>query len=401
MSKTYLTRTKKLIQSLLKRFLEQAFNLQLQNNVTKELTPPYLIIGNHQNNWDGFIMSIYNNEQISFVISDEQYRNPLVRRLLNYIAAIPTIKARIDISTIRRMLQAKKEQRIIGLFPEGNRTWDGNTQYIYFSTAKLIKLLKLPVVNTEFRGGHLAHPRWAKFRRKGTIIINNNLLFSPAEIENLTVEQIYDKLCSALAHDEYSWQRKQMLVYKGKRLAERLEYLLFACPNCQAIDQMQSSDHIFTCNSCGYTVEYTENGFFKPLTEKLFFDNPSDWNKWQLEYLQNLLSSSTEKGRRLFRDFQIILKKVAVNGSMKKDTTGEISVDSQNVYYRTLKNPELAIPIAKLDGLNLQIKNQLDFYYENQLYRFSFEKSHASPFKWLSILEFLLKQAKSQKAGEQ
>jgi len=390
MSQSRMTFSKKILQWLLKKYLESTFEIEVQGNVIKQLgiKPPFLIVGNHQNNWDGFMMSLYVDEPISFVVSDEQFRNPIVRRLLTYIDAIPTIKARIDISTIKQIIKAKKENRIIGLFPEGNRTWDGKTQPIYYSTAKLIKLLNIPVVVSKFKGGHLAHPRWAKSSRKGKIIFSYQLLFSETEIEEASVEQINQQLTAALEHDEFEFQEQNQFSYQGKKLAEKLENFLFACPKCETIGEMKSSNELFFCKECAYSVEYTEYGNFKSNRGYVYFNNPRDWNEWQLGLLYEKLNVTHQK--ILYSSKNIILKQGERYQPLKKISMGDISIDSRHFYFQSSdKGIQLKVPLDQIDGLNLQVKNQLDFYYENQLYRFSFIHSVDSPYMWLKMLEII------------
>lgn len=403
MSQNRLTSTKKIIQWILKKYLESNFEIEVKRNEIKELNikPPYLIIGNHQNNWDGFMMSIYLDDPISFVISDQQFRIPLVRRLLKYIDAIPTVKARIDISTIKKIIKAKNENRIIGLFPEGNRTWDGKTQPIYYSTAKLIKLLNIPVVVTKFQGGHLASPRWATRSRKGKVIFSFDLLFSESQIQKATVDQINQQLNLALEHDEFEFQEKHQFKYRGKKLAERLENFLFACPKCETIDLMKSADHQFFCKECAYSVEYTESGSFIGRNGFSYFNNPRDWNEWQLKLLSTkLFSDKTEE--MIHTNGNVILKQGEKYQKLRVVSKGNIGVDPTYLYFASNDQVEvqLKFPLDQLDGLNLQVKNQLDFYYDNQLYRFSFANSEASPYKWLKIIELLQQEFLSKKRKE-
>lgn len=388
----YMTTSKRLLQWVVRGYLEHLFDIEIKGNVTKQLKAPYLIIGNHQNNWDGFIMNSYIDQPISFVVSDEQFRTPIMRKLLGIINAIPTIKAKNDITTIKRILKAKKENRIIGLYPEGNRTWDGTTEPIYFSTAKLIKSLAIPVVFTSFKGGHLAHPRWAKHPRKGKIFVSYDLLLTEEQIKELTVDEIYEILFKALDHDEFLFQSEMMLTYKGKKLAEKLENLLFACPNCHEHGQLQSSNNVLFCKSCDYSVEYTQYGTLIS-SKKLYFTNTRDWNRWQLEQLNNILKEGDKiKGQdEIIADDNIILKQGERYKPLKKVSIGRIAITNISFIYKPTEGELITIPIDQMDGLNLQVKNQLDFYYKNELYRLSFKKSKASPYKWFKVLEILQK----------
>lgn len=168
--------------------------ITIERNDTLNLKPPYIILANHVNNWDPLFINCYVNETMCFVAGDSLFRNPILKRILDFTGAIPKAKFRSDTSTIRNMINAKKHNRIIGLFPEGNRNWDGTTEPIIFATAKLVKLLDIPVVIATIHGGYLSHPRWAEHRRKGQISITFNKLWEKGELKNETYESIHQKL---------------------------------------------------------------------------------------------------------------------------------------------------------------------------------------------------------------
>ena len=46
----------------------------------------------------------------------------------------------------------------IGIFPEGNTTYNGQTATIQASTVKLIRMLKIPVIIINMKGFYLSFP---------------------------------------------------------------------------------------------------------------------------------------------------------------------------------------------------------------------------------------------------
>lgn len=88
------------------------------------IQPPYLILANHVNNLDPFWLGYFSKDPIHFVVSDEQYRNPVKRFFLrNLLGGIPKTKFISDMDTIKGILRLVKSGHAIGIFPEGMRTW--------------------------------------------------------------------------------------------------------------------------------------------------------------------------------------------------------------------------------------------------------------------------------------
>ena len=76
-----------------------------------------------------------------------------MRWLLKLVGTIPKAKVIPDIETVNDIVQVVRRQKgIIGLFPEGAQSWNGSTLPLVPSTAKLLKLLKVPVVQVLIRG---------------------------------------------------------------------------------------------------------------------------------------------------------------------------------------------------------------------------------------------------------
>src|SRR5690606_16165990 len=99
--------------------------------------------------------------------------------------------------------------------------------------------------------------------RRGKIQVNYGILFTPEQLKALSVDEIYERMCAELSTNEYSWQEERMIPFVGKRLAERLERVLFLCPNCGGIGRLISKDDTLTCQDCGETVRYNQYGYFE------------------------------------------------------------------------------------------------------------------------------------------
>ncbi len=397
----------KVVRFILKPYLEYRSNIEVNLEDIKDLRPPYLVVGNHVNNWDPFFVNLYIDESISFVAADRFFRGNMLKKLLNYMGAIPKTKFKPDLSAVKTLIHAKKDERVIGIFPEGGRNWDGNTLEIIYSTAKLIKLLKIPVVSVKLQGAYLTHPRWAKSHRKGKILITYKKLLSKSNISKLSEAEIHQTLVEGLSHDEYAFQKEHMFSYKGKKLAESLELLLFTCPSCKSIDTMKSKNNSFYCQNCNYQTTYTDKGFLETKNQPLIFDNPRDWNQWQIQNLNTLLeeaqSSYVQPNETiLLKNNNATLYKNHSDDEIKLTSmgTGSINLTPDFFYFLSDDYNKTIFKFNKTTGLSIQSNNKIEFYYNDKLYRITFKNPRISAYKWVNALRISKKKALEKNNNE-
>lgn len=382
----------KFLRALFRFYLNRLFRLKFDITGIDGLTPPYAVLANHVNFWDPFILSLCISEPVYYVASDAYFRNPLLRWLLGLVGAIPKAKFITDPHAIRGILEVNHNSGIIGIFPEGRRSWDGKTLPLRFATVKLIKSLELPVVSILLEGACLALPRWAARPRKGEIKVSCRLLIAREELSGMPAEVIYDKITVALENDEYRYQEQHMNRYAGHNLAEKLELFLFACPHCHTIGMLESKGDSLYCNTCDYQVKYNVFGLFNVICEKpLCFNNPRDWNLWQLEYLETYIRETA-----LSPDSHLIFKEndmLALTGERLKPLVklqyGTLEFYTDRIAFSGKTGEPLVFNISSIHGENIQGNNKLEFYYGKVLYRFVRSEKCFSAYKWVKGLQIV------------
>jgi len=202
--------------------------------------------------------------------------------------------------------------------------------------------------------------------------------------------EINNVICKSLYHSEYSFQKNKMNAYKGKKLAERLELFLFTCPFCKHIESMKSKDNRFYCTNCGYDAYYTENGLFINEKRELHFDNPREWNNWQVKELEKLIEKSLNGNSEkiLLKNKDAIVYSFTKRNRFKKFYKGTIYFKKEELILDDNKD-NLSFIIEKLVGLNIQSNNILEFYYENILYQIKFNDPSSSVYKWMIAIKIL------------
>lgn len=374
----------KLLKATFGIYLTKKLNVKYFNDQIKDIKPPYLIVGNHIGTWDPFLMSLGVSDPIYFVISDAHFRHFWLRQVLKLVGGIPKSKQIADSSTIRAILSVIKNKGVIGLYPEGARNWDLKNIPVLYPTAKLIKSLKVPVVCTRMEGAGLAKPRWARSSRTGIINMNYSLLMTPEQIAAMTLDQIYEKVVDGIHNNEYEWQEKNRVPFRGKNLAEYLDMFLVVCPRCKALTSMHSHGNTMSCTKCGYSVEYDEYGYLKTDQEP-FFNTPQTWSDWQDTYLYELFSQKeyTTEGKVLFSDTGTKLFTGRRRGKLRQyNWLGKVEMYFDRIVLSPEKGSEYVFPIDKLIGVNIQNNNKFEFYYNDNLYRFKFTTQHKSVYKY-------------------
>lgn len=371
----------------IKAYINSKYNLVVEQNDTIGLKPPYLILGNHVTDWDPLFINANVEEPIRFVASASAFRKPIMQKILGYAGAIAKTKSRTDTSTIRNILKAKKANRIIGLFPEGNRNWNGLPEPIFYSTVKLMKSLNIPIVIVNIKGGYLSHPRWADIPKKGQISIALRKVWDIGDLKEMSHDEIFEQLQKELYVNDFKWAQENNVSFKGKRLAEGIERYLFMCPSCNSIHSLHSHDNKVSCNTCSYEVEYTEQGLFTASKQPLLFEYIYDWNNWQINQLRKYVADKELKSQLI----QSLVDEVYATKSLKDGTYIDLGkqtllVEDDSLVLVNENGDRIIMPITILDGTNIFKQHVINFFFEEQHYHLELINNRRSAHLWLQYI---------------
>ncbi|MFW5994919.1 MAG: lysophospholipid acyltransferase family protein [Spirochaetia bacterium] len=396
-------------------WLRPKFRMHSENeSVLRNTRPPFLVLPNHVGFWDPFLVGLKLPGQIHYIVADSNFRNPILRFLLTYIDAIPKTKSRSDMDSVRKMMSVRDHGGVICLFPEGRRTWDGRSLPPIQSTAKLVKLLKIPVIAPVLEGMYLSNPCWATKVRPGPITIRFHRLFDGPELRGMSSDEIYEAMRNALDYDEHAAQYHRRRRYKGSRRAEYLERVLHTCPACGEIGNMESHVHTLRCTSCGHTVQLNDQGFFEAVSGPVYFSDPGAWNKWQIQTLDSYIrSNETDHYERpLFSDSGIQLSIGWRAKPLEHVGFGTMRCYTDRIEFlcrrptKAFRHPAgrfsgveslsteqgllLVFPLNEIVGWNVQNKEHFEWYHHHMLFRVRRPDNRFSGYKWYSTINLLL-----------
>ncbi|SFC44594.1 1-acyl-sn-glycerol-3-phosphate acyltransferase [Bacillus sp. OV322] len=94
-----------------------------KENIPKE--GGVLICSNHIDNLDPPVVGMTATRDIHFMAKEELFRLPLLKEILPRVNAFPVKRGMSDREALRKGLSLLKEGRVLGLFPEGTRSKNG------------------------------------------------------------------------------------------------------------------------------------------------------------------------------------------------------------------------------------------------------------------------------------
>ncbi len=255
---------------------------------TKPKSKTYLLLANHNSDLDPIMLIMGTGRHARFVASANILRGFLGGVLNMLFAPIPRPKGAPADATVSLVCENLKQGVSVAMFPEGNKSWDGETGYISPRTARLVKESGAALVTYRLDGDYMKNPRWAKHPRKGPVygtLVNE---YTAEELAGMSEQKIYDIICRDLYADAYAFQREKHVKYVGKNLAEGLELTGYICPVCKSFDTVSTEGNTVFCK-CGMKAELDEEGFLH--SDDLPFSDLLSWSRWEKGYLAEKASS--------------------------------------------------------------------------------------------------------------
>ncbi len=100
-----------------------------------------------------------------------QFGSRVFRWLLPRLNAIPTRRYRVDPQVVRVALRLLEKGEVVGIYPEGERSWDGQLQPLRRGTVRLILKAGVPVVPCGVIGSYDVWPRWGSGPKRARVRI--------------------------------------------------------------------------------------------------------------------------------------------------------------------------------------------------------------------------------------
>lgn len=343
-----------LLRFLYKVYGKRHFTKKARLNIVGDLDKlpvPCIVVANHASFADVAGVAVMfqmrkNPIAPSFIASKTQYAH--FGNVLNKLGVLPKKQFTVDTSLVRDIKYVLDHGRPLVLYPEAKLSVTGKPNPIKKGIAKLVKLFKVPLVTIRFDGSYLYQPRWAKDKRQVPIKVTVKCAVDEKEVQELTVDQIYERIVSDLHYDDYKYQLDNKIEVVSPNLVEGLHSLLYTCPQCGAKYVTRSQGDTLSCVACGATCRMDKYG---QLHGNRFKSVP-EWYEWQCEELASKIKQggfchtvpcqvtvlkstkfvSLGKGVLTLDDSGLTLSYGNVKGFYKRGTFYTLSFDGNAVY---------------------------------------------------------------------
>ena len=240
---------------------------------------PIVMIANHASRVDyQFTAPPCWPKKLNYVVGYNEFFRFPTSLLLPLMQVIPKKNFTPDAHALRQILRVRDMGGNICFMPEGMSSITGMAQPVIPGGAKLLKKLGVPVYYSKISGAYLTYTKHCLDQRKGRIDVVVDRMFSPEQLKSLSVEEIEDTMNRLLAHDDYMWNREARVRFDGKgQMAKKLDTLLYLCPKCGALYEMDCEDNTMSCRRCGNSVELDETYQLHPVGESVCPELVTDW----------------------------------------------------------------------------------------------------------------------------
>ena len=356
------------------------YGITYDNEIVKEIKGPAIIVATHTSDEDHMIsgMTLY-PVRPTYIVSEHFTRIPSTARLLKLMHVITKKMFCADISTIRNVMRAKKENAVIVIFAEGRLSCYGHTLPVADGTAELIKKLGVDLYAWKGEGAYLTFPKWRDKgdSRQGRIKSSVKRLLTAEEVAAKSVEEIKEITAKAIENDDELAMAG--VEYKCADMSRGVDKILFKCPKCLKEGKITASEGHIRCE-CG--LDATLDSYYR--LHNAPFERINEWFEWQ----QDSIDVENE-----------VLSSKAILGCCGKDGFMDSNAGEGEVYMDkdifklsgTLHGEpiEYTIATSKIGAFPVSPGDHFDIYINNKLVYVAPKPDPKSTVKWVCFLDKL------------
>jgi len=368
-----------------------------------------IVLGNHTALFDPIWLYAMLRRPVYFAATEDLFRQPALARVIRWFGAFPKRKnATGDVSAMRNIFHLLKTGCLVGIYPEGVRTWDGTNGPIIPGIARLIRKLRVPVYTCRTEGGYLAQPRWAKRWRRIPMRGVFAQLYAGDAIP-ADDERIVSDIAGAIRNPDYEMAVDPALS-RRKGLAVNVTRLLYRCPSCGTLEGLKivlpHSTNRIECSSCfsswavnaeSRLAETDENG--APEGEwATLADLYAHIRQLPLTPIRPVARLGLVEGEQLYLASRPrFLFKQERFPDIRVFAFGRAFLTSRRLVFRTRLGIPLDAPLETIASLSVDPGDKMHFTVAGKLYRIPFRNESAM--KWFDAIQRLRAESAAGRNG--
>ncbi|NLV51298.1 MAG: hypothetical protein GXY20_11475 [Clostridiales bacterium] len=245
------------------------------------LKPPFIFLGNHNAFFDFKVATaaLFPN-RANYIVAIDGFIGR--EWLLRNVGGICKRKFTLDVQLIWQIKRVVENGDVLVIYPESRYSLCGTQSVLPDSLGKLCKMMKVPIVTMITNGHHVDAPFWNLKKRgvKKTQAVMKQL-FTAAQLEKASVEEINEAIRTEFRYDDFKWQKANNIKIDVPWRAQGLHKVLYKCPACGKEYRMRSEGRHLYCLHCEKRWEMTELGELRAETGETEFAHIPDWYEWE------------------------------------------------------------------------------------------------------------------------
>lgn len=136
----------KFMKGLVSPFLKFLYRIEVKGveNIPKEGNA--IICANHISLLDPIIIAIVVPREVNFMAKKELFENYILKRMLKKLGTFPVDREGFSLSAIKNSLKILKKEEVLGIFPEGTRVRDINSENVKPGISMISTKSKSPII---------------------------------------------------------------------------------------------------------------------------------------------------------------------------------------------------------------------------------------------------------------
>lgn len=148
-----------------------------------------LLVCNHQSNLDPVLIGVRLDRTLSYMGKSELFQARWADRLCRWFGAFPVRQGAVDVHALKEAIARLRQGRALAIFPEGERTPDGNLRPIQRGVGLIVRRTHVPVLPVVLDGSFGAWSIHMRCFRSGRIRL---LYGTPHDLSRMDEDQVIE-----------------------------------------------------------------------------------------------------------------------------------------------------------------------------------------------------------------
>jgi len=330
---------------------------------------PFIFVANHANFLDPWIVCHLSKAPVAIMMNEDGFKASHFQKwYLKNIGAFPKKKGLSDISAMKKSIAEIKAGSSLMVFPEGQTSWDGETQPIYPGIERMAQKLGVPIVMCRIESNFIAHPWWADSDRKGQVSVFVKVLDKKTVAETSS-DDLRGEIINHIKTNDV--EKSHYKKFTGKNLVSGMQNFIWLCPSCSEKEMLEFTGNTVICEKCGGNFLFNANLWLvKPVNS---VRNLHSWVGMQKIFVKNAVKNAGDSDI-LCESSKVRLIQNDNSGRVTTFDIGKLQISKENFVYLG-DSATIKIPISDIVAPVFQQKNIIQFEYSEGDLKFMFSES--------------------------